>query len=125
MAGPAYYDGTMNIAKNEDWIVPFIYGSYAADGVTVVPIDLTNSTLKMEIRIMETDNTALVSVFSPDNGIVINDAAGGAFTIVIDRSKLARLVAGTYFADLVRLMSNGYQERLIDAQATVVEGTTR
>ena len=48
MAGPAYYDGTMNIAKNEDWIVPFIYGSYAADGVTVVPIDLTNSTASLK-----------------------------------------------------------------------------
>jgi hypothetical protein len=38
---------------------------------------------------------------------------------------LARLAAGTYFADLVRLMPNGYQERMIDAQAVVVEGTTR
>jgi hypothetical protein len=125
MAGPAYYDGVMNVAKNEDWIVPFVYGSYATDGVTVVPIDLTNSTLKLEMRIRETDNEALVSVFSPSNGIVINNATAGTFTISIDRSKLARLVAGTYFADLVRLMANGYQERLIDAQAIVVEGTTR
>jgi hypothetical protein len=56
---------------------------------------------------------------------VINNAAAGSFTVVIDRSKLARLVAGQYVADLVRLMSNGCQERLLDAQATVVEGTTR
>jgi hypothetical protein len=125
MAGPAYYDGTLNIAKNEDWIVPFIYGSYADDGITVVPIDLTGSTLKLEIRVAETDNTAMVSVASPDNGIVIDDITGGAFTIVLDRAKLARLTAGTYFADLVRLMANGYQERLVDAQALVVEGTTR
>ena len=125
MGGPAYYDGTMNISKNEDWIVPFFYGSYDTDGVTIIPIDLTNSTVKLEIRIRETDHEAIVSVFSPDNGIVFNDPVNGYFTIVIDRAHLIRLAAGNYFADLVRLMPNGYQERLLDAQAIVVEGTTR
>lgn len=125
MAGPAYYDGTMNIAKNDDWIVPFQYGSFAADGVTINPIDLTGSVLKLEIRIAETDHEALVSVFSPDNGIVINDAVNGYFTVVINRAHMVYLSAGTYFADLVRLLPNGFQERIIDMQATVVEGTTR
>jgi hypothetical protein len=125
MAGPAYYEGVMNIALNDDWIVPFIYGTLAADGVTVVPIDLTGSLLKLEIRIRETDHEALVSVFSPDHGITFNDMVNGKFTVTIDRAHLARLAAGTYFADLVRLMPNGYQERMIDAQAVVVEGTTR
>jgi hypothetical protein len=125
MAGPAYYEGTMNISLNEDWIVPFQYGSYAADGVTVDPIDLTGSLLKLEIRVLETDHEALVSVFSPSNGIAINDAVNGYFTISIARDLLIRLAAGTYVADLVRLMPNGFQERIIDCTAIVVVGTTR
>ena len=94
MAGPAYYEGTMNIAKNDDWIVPFIYGYYDTDGVTVLPIDLTDSLIKLEIRVRETDHEAVVSVFSPSNGIVINDPTNGYFTIVIDRALLMRLAAG-------------------------------
>jgi hypothetical protein len=125
MAGPAYYEATMNIALNEDWIVPFVYGTYAADGVTVVGIDLTGSTLKLEIREQESDNEAIVSVYSPSNGIAITNMTGGAFTITLARGILWRLAPGNYVCDLVRLMANGYQERLIDATATVVQGTSR
>jgi hypothetical protein len=125
MAGPAYYEATMNISLNEDWIVPFVYGTYAADGVTVIGIDLTGSTLKMEIREQESDNEAIVSVSSPSNGITITNMTGGAFTITLARGILWRLAPGSYVVDLVRLMANGYQERLIDATATVVQGTSR
>jgi hypothetical protein len=124
MAGPSYYTGVMNISQNEDWVVPFLY-SQTSDGVTFTPIDLTGSLLKLEIRVLESDNEAVVDVYSPDNGITITDAVGGSFTIVIDRAKSARLAPGTYFTDLVRLMTNGYQERLWEGTATVVEGTTR
>lgn len=115
----------MNIAKNEDWIVPFLYDTIGQDGVTRSPIDLTGSLLKLEIRILETDHEALVSVFSPDHGIFITDASNGLFTILIDRAHLMHLAAGDYFVDLVRLMPNGYQERMWEGTATVVEGTTR
>jgi hypothetical protein len=97
----------------------------STDGSTFTPIDLTNSLLKLEIRMQETDNEALVSVFSPDAGITINDAVNGLFTILINRAHLTHLVAGLYFVDLVRLMPNGYQERMWEGEATVVEGTTR
>jgi hypothetical protein len=125
MAGPAYYSGQMNIAKNEDWVVPFLYQSVDSTGTVFTPIDLTGSTLKLEIRVQETDHEALVSVFSPDGGIVINNATQGEFTILIDRAHLVYLAAGQYFTDLVRLMPTGYQERLWEGVASVVEGTTR
>lgn len=127
MSGPCYYEATMNIALNEDWIVPLQYGYFASDGVTVEPIDLTGSTLKLEIRREETDNIALVYVASPDQGIAFynNDPTSGYFTITIDRSKLARLWAATFFADLVRLQPNGYQERIFEGSAIVATGTTR
>jgi hypothetical protein len=125
MAGPAYYSGVMNIALNEDWIVPFLYQMVDSTGTVFTPIDLTGSTLKMEIRIQETDHEALVSVFSPANGITITNATGGQFTILIDRPHLTHLAAGQYYVDLVRLMTNGYQERMWEGQANVVQGTTR
>jgi hypothetical protein len=125
MAGPSYYSGQMNIAKNEDWIVPFIYQMVDSTGTVFTPINLTNSLLKLEIRNQETDNEALVSVFSPDGGIALTNATQGQFTILIDRPHLTHLAAGQYFADLVRLMPNGYQERMWEGMALVVEGTTR
>jgi len=126
MAGPAYYSGTVNIAKNDDWIVAFIYATPNPDGTMGPGIDLTGSTIKMEIRAHESDNEALCWVDSNGNGIFITDPVNGLFTIVIDRKyRLARLATGTYYTDIVRLMSDGYQERLFEGSAVVVEGTTR
>ena len=127
MAGPTYYEATVNIALNEDWVVPFSYGSYAADGITILPIDLTGSTLKLEIRVNETDNEAIVSAFSPDDGIYFNnnDPTIGQFVIALTRDKLWRLYDGAFSVDLVRLMPSGYQERIFEGTANVVVGTTR
>ena len=91
MAGPAYYTGTMNIAQNEDWAVPFVYQAQASDG-TLSPIDLSGSLLKLEIRVQESDYEAIVFSFSsPDDGIFITDAVNGMFTITITRDTSARL----------------------------------
>jgi hypothetical protein len=126
MAGPAYYTGVMNIALNEDWVVPFVYSIVDANGNVTGPVDLTGSELKMELRIAETDNQAIVSVSSPSNGIFINSPpTSGQFWIALDRARLTRLFPGQFFVDLVRLMPSGYQERIWEGTATVVEGTTR
>ena len=94
MAGPAYYGITMNISQNDDWVVPFIYQSQDASG-NVAPIDLTGSTLKLEMRINESDHEAVVECHSPDGGIWITDAVNGCFTIAIDReTRLWRLNGG-------------------------------
>jgi hypothetical protein len=129
MAGPAYYTGVMNISKNEDWVVSFLYQQLGSDGVTLTPIDLTGSTIKSEIRINETDHEAVVYSTSVGNdGVYIaSDPTTGMFTLVFDRTnKLVRLSSGqTYTCDIVRLMPSGYQERLWEGLAYVVEGTTR
>lgn len=125
MPGPAYYAASINIAKNEDWIVPFVYGMTDPNTGVFTPMDLTGSELKLEIRKNETDHTAIVSVNTPDNGIAFTDILNGAFQVVIERDALTRLSAGTYVTDLVRLAANGWQERLFEGNAVVVEGTTR
>jgi hypothetical protein len=66
-----------------------------------------------------------VSVYSPDGGILITNPTAGQFQILIVRSHLTHLAAGSYFTDLVRVMTNGYQERMWEGTAVVVEGTTR
>ena len=127
MAGPAYYSVLLNISLNDDWIVGFQYLTPNADGTPGPPIDITGSLLKLEMRQHESDNEALLWADSnPGNGITITDPVNGLFTIVLDRAeRLARLYPGTYVVDLVRLMPSGYQERLFEGTATVVEGTTR
>jgi hypothetical protein len=126
MPGPAYYTAQVNIAKNEDWVVPFVYGS-TDDLGAFTPIDLTGSTLRLEIRKQETDKEALVWVDSGTEigGIAITDADGGEFTITITRAGLAHLSAGTFVTDLVRVQPSGMVERIFEGPVTVVEGTTR
>jgi hypothetical protein len=123
MAGPAYYHAVVNIALNEDWVVQYQYATPTTD--TFVGIDLTGSKLKLEIRKQQADHEAIVSCFSPDDGIVFTDIAHGAFTITISREKTWRLSPGSYFVDFVRLMPNGLQERIWEGSATVEQGTTR
>jgi hypothetical protein len=126
MAGPAYYTGEMRIAKNEDWIVPFLYGSGDPTAVppTFVPIDLTGSTIKLAIRKNEADHEATIWVQSPDDGVTFTDAVNGEFMVKISREKLLRVEPGEYVSDMVRLMPTGDQERLWEGTATVVHGTT-
>jgi hypothetical protein len=125
MAGPSYYSGQMNIAKNEDWIVPFLYQGVDSTGTIITPIDLTGSVLKLALRRQETDHEAVILVYSPDGGIEFSNPTQGQFQIVITRKLLLDVGAGSYFVDLVRLMPNGYQERVWEGVAIVVEGTTR
>lgn len=122
--GPAYYSAQMNISQNDDWIVPFQYSSIGTDGVTLTPVDLTGSVMKLQIRKVEAEHEAIVSVMSPTD-ITFDNAKQGQFTIHILRDKLARLPPGDYVSDLVRLMTSGWQERIFSATVTVVQGTSR
>jgi hypothetical protein len=126
MPGPAYYTATINLAQNADWSVHFIYGTLASNGVDVNPFDLTGFTFELEIRIAESDHEAIVLIDSSDGIYFKNgDPTTGEFTINITREKSQRLYPGTFVADLIQIMPNGYRQRLIDATVIVVEGTTR
>lgn len=130
MSGPAYYTAAANIALNDDWIVPFIYAAQNPDGSTT-PIDLTGSVFMLEIRAQDTDHAVLISMSSATSddtgtGIWITNATAGTFTVWIDRKTLQNQISpGDYVSDLVRLMPNGLQERLLDLAITVSEGVTR
>ena len=105
--------------------MPFVYGTTDSGGV-FTPLDLTGSTLKLEIRQQESDREALVWVDSSDvGGIFISNAAQGQFTITMTRAALAHLSAGNFVTDLVRVQPSGMIERMFEGTANVVEGTTR
>jgi hypothetical protein len=132
MAGPAYFTGVMNLSLNEDWAVPFVYSTVDANGNITGGVDLTGSTIKLEIREAESDRTAIVSVTSnvdgmgtPDGIFISTPPTLGSFWIVIDRNHSWRLAPGSYTVDLIRLLADGYQERIWEGQCTVVQGTTR
>jgi hypothetical protein len=136
--GPAWYSGEMQIAKNEDWRVNLQYQqtiTFVLPDEDVVSggspitteirsLDLTGSTFLMQIRKEPADKTAIVTLSSGD-GIVLTDALDGRVEITILRSKLKRLQAGAYVADLVRTDANGYAERMWEGVCTVVEGVSR
>lgn len=129
MAGPAFSTGQILISRNEDWQVSIQYTTIAA-GPPGVPIDLSGSQLRLQIRTIEAQRTALVDVETPD-GIVINDPTNGIFTINIwnaesDLSPNSSILpVGVYVADLVRIMTDGRIERLWEGDVIVNEGTTR
>ena len=129
MAGPAYSTGTILISKNEDWQVSIQYLNTAVNPAGV-PIDITGSQFRLQIRTTEDQHTALVEAATPD-GIVIDDAPNGIFTILIwnEESDLTPnsfvLPIGDLVADLVRTLPDGRIERLWEGTVTVNEGTTR
>jgi hypothetical protein len=128
MPGPAWFSGTMNLAKNEDWKVALTYQvdySVSGDPPNVQALDITGSSFLMQIRKVEDDPTALVSVSTGDGGIVITNGFGGQFEITISIAKAARLEPGNYVADLVRTDPNGFTERVWEGECIVVEGTSR
>lgn len=127
MGGPAFFSGTMYVAKNEDWKMAFVYSiDYTVSGEpeNIQPQDITGYTFKFQIRKIEADNTAVVTA-SLGDGIEIINAAGGEFQLTLVRDKLRRLHAGDYSADLLIVDPSGYADRFFEAKCTVVEGTTR
>jgi len=129
MAGPAWFSGVMNLAKNEDWKVALSYQidyTVSGDPENIQALDITGSTFLMQIRKVEEDATAVVSVSTdPGDGIVITDAFGGEFEITISIARAQRLQPGEYVADLVRTDANGFSERVWEGTCIVVEGTSR
>jgi len=127
MGGPCLFSGNILIAKNEDWDQLFIWNIvYPISGEpdNIQPKDITDHTFKMQIRKIEAEHTAVVTVSSGD-GIEIINAAGGEFEVKITRDKLKRLSPGEYVSDLLIFDPEGSPTRFFDATVTVSEGSSR
>jgi hypothetical protein len=128
MSGPAWFSGTLNLAKNEDWKVALTYMidyTVSGDPENIQPLDLEGSQFLLQIRKTEEDASAIVSISTDDGGIVITNAAAGEFELTITTTRSQRLHPGDYVADLLRTDQNGFVERVLEVACIVVEGTSR
>lgn len=90
-------------------------------GQKMIPIDLTNVAIKMEIRQSETAKNYLKQ-FIVDSGITKTDAVNGVFSI---DAFIADLPATNYFYDLQFTYNSGVVATYLKGKITVVNEVTR
>ena len=90
------------------------------NGQKMIPIDLINVAIKMEIRQSETAKNYLKQ-FIVDSGITKTDAANGVFSI---DAFIADLPATNYFYDLQFTYSSGVVATYLKGKITVVNEVT-
>lgn len=88
------------------------------------PINLTGYTAALQIRQNYYDTTALLTLTSPSNGIVITGATG-TIDITMSSAQTGGLDEGIYVYDLEISSSGGNVTRLIQGQFTVSPEVTR
>lgn len=88
------------------------------------PINLTGYTAALQVRQNYYDDTALVSLTSPSNGIVITGATG-TIDITMSSGQTGSLDEGIYVYDLEINSGGGTITRLIQGQFTVSPEVTR
>jgi hypothetical protein len=132
-AETAYASGTRALYANVVWLaVAASTGVTPGSDITkwtrsaALPIDLTGSTLLMMVRADPAENYAPISLTSEGgNGITINDAVGGSFTITIPNATLGAMPAGDYVHSLVRVRPDGLRELIWNGKLTHSIGPTR
>ncbi len=94
--------------------------AFAYQSSTGTPVDLTGSTLSMQVRSSAANPTRAFPVV-----VTITDAPNGGFSVSIDAAQLATAPAGTYVHDLVRLRPDGVTEQIWTGTMVVTAGVTR
>lgn len=83
-------------------------------------LDLTNSTLRMQVR-----SSPLSPVLIFPVTVTVTNVTGGLVTISAPLSVMATVPPGTYSHDMVRLRPDGITEQVWTGTLTVVAGVTR
>ena len=90
----------------------------ASDGTT--PVDLTGSTLTMQVRASASDPISVFPVV-----VTITDAVNGRFTVSVPVASLVNVPPKTFVHDLVRLRPDGIKEQVWAGTMAVTAGVTR
>lgn len=85
----------------------------------VTPLDLTGSTLAMQLRTNATSTTVMPVI------VTVTDAPNGRLTRSIAATTLTGKPAQTYVHDLVRTRPDGVRERIWAGTLALTEGVTR
>ena len=113
----AIYNATID--QGATWTLEVVYKNEAG-----TPINLTGYTAALQIRQNYYDTTALITLTSPSNGIVITGATG-KINITMTNVQTGGLDEGFYVYDLEITSSGGIVTRLIQGQFTVSPEVTR
>lgn len=89
---------TIEILRDEDWrdLVPQLLDRNDGTGAEI-PLDLTGVTLELYIRPIYDSGVLIKKLWSPDGGILIDDASQGLATFYLERpTVIAELPIGTW-----------------------------
>lgn len=89
-------------------------------------LDLTGSTLYLDVRANAADAYAPISIDSGTvGGIAITDAVNGKFTVTLPIAALSKMNPGLYVHSLIRLRPDGLRELVWSGTLTHSTGPTR
>jgi hypothetical protein len=113
---------TVNITTESD--ADFYHG-FAYQDTTGAPIALTGNTLRMGVRKNAEDIIELMLLTTENGGLVITNAAGGAFTLWIKQADLLQLAPDVYVHSLIRTRPDGLQLQMWLGTLTHTAGPSR
>jgi hypothetical protein len=88
----------ISVYKRDTWDGFSSTMNYVDDAGTVLtPIDLTNSTIVMQVKVNPSDDTSVLQLSTQDNTITITDAINGKFKI---NSININIPSGMYYYDI-------------------------
>jgi hypothetical protein len=109
----------ITVANDADFFRSFLYQTISGD-----PVDLTGAAFVMMVRRHAKDNVAYLSLSTETGEIVITDAPGGSFTVLITQQRLEEMTTGSYDQSLVMTL-NGVKQQLWSGQLTINPGPSR
>jgi len=102
--------------------------SFTYKDSSLVPIDLTNITLRMHVRARAADATVFIALSNEDgdeSNIVVTDATAGKFSVTVPYETLLRLPVGTYEHSLIATGQYGARDEVWRGTLTHLAGPTR
>lgn len=112
------------IRTNEDWRDSLELTT--GEPESAVPVDLTGSTFRAEIRSAPDLLTVILEASTENDRLVISDpATDGILSWNISTSVMAQLKPGLYVYDIVWTQPNGVVDTFVAGNITIERGVTR
>jgi hypothetical protein len=112
---------TVNITASSD---ADFFRSFLYKTIDLNPVDLTGAAFVMMLRRHAKDNVVYLSLSTDTGEIVITDAPGGSFTVLITQQQLEEMTSGSYDQSLVMTL-NGVKQQIWSGTLTINPGPSR
>jgi hypothetical protein len=111
--------------NDADFRQVFFYKTLNSDGTPGDPIDISGAAFKMMLRVNAEDVTAEMELTTENGRIVVLDAPGGQFELIILQEDLERLDIDTYEHSLIMITPGNVQTRIWRGTLTNNAGPSR